>query len=138
MSFRPPRRRKHCSSRTPQQFGLQHQRDLADLVEEKRAFVGQFEDATLLRPGVGEGALLVAEQLALKERLRNGGAIDGDKRLGLPQALMVQSLGDQVLACSILAFQQNRGGFAGGHAADEVQQVPHAGGLGNHLALLGR
>ena len=44
-----------------QQFGLQHQRNFADLVEEQRTLIGEFEDAALLRAGVSEGALFVTE-----------------------------------------------------------------------------
>src|SRR5262245_4131922 len=58
--------------------GLQHaqeptlylQRDLADLVQKYRAAVGQLESSRLGRLRAGEGALLVAEQLALDQRRR--------------------------------------------------------------------
>ena len=49
---------------------------VADLVEEDRAAVGQLEAAAALADGAGERALLVAEQLALQQRLRQGGAVD--------------------------------------------------------------
>ena len=45
------------------------ERDLADLVEEERAAVGLLEAALAARDGAGERALLVAEELALEERL---------------------------------------------------------------------
>ena len=53
-----------------QQLGLQRRHHLADLVEEHRAAVGRLEQAALLLPRVGEGAALVAEELALEQRLR--------------------------------------------------------------------
>ena len=59
-----------------QQLGLQRRRQLADLVEEHRAAVGQLEPAALLRDRAGERAALVAEQLALEQRFRKGGAVD--------------------------------------------------------------
>ena len=55
-----------------QQLGLQVQRDVGDLVEEQRAAVGQLEAADAVALGVGEGALDVAEQLALEQALRTG------------------------------------------------------------------
>ena len=138
MSFRPPRRRKRLLFQHAQQFGLQHQRNLADFVQEQRAFVGQFEDAALLRARVRESALFVAEQLAFQQRFRNRRAVDGDERLGLPQALVVQRLGDQVLAGAVFAFQQDGSGLAGRYAPHEIQHFAHARRFGDHLALLRR
>ena len=77
--------------------------------------------------GVGEGALFVPEQLAFEQRFGDGGAVDRDERLGLAQALVVQRLGDQVLAGAVFAFEQDGGGLAGGHAAHEVHHFAHAG-----------
>ncbi len=50
-----------------QQLGLHVERDVADLVEEQRAAVGQLESAHLVAMGAGEGPLDVTEQLALQE-----------------------------------------------------------------------
>ncbi len=50
-----------------QQFGLQIEAQVADLVEEQRAAVGEFELAQLLPRGTREGAAFVAEQRALDE-----------------------------------------------------------------------
>jgi hypothetical protein len=55
-----------------QQLGLQGRRDLADLVEQQRAAVGQLEAALAHPVGAGERALLVAEQLALEQGRRTG------------------------------------------------------------------
>ena len=55
-----------------EQLGLERGRHLADLVEEDRAAVGLLEEAPLLLLGVGEGAALVAEELALEQRAPAG------------------------------------------------------------------
>src|SRR4029077_16879302 len=47
----------------PQQLGLEAEGELADLVEEQRATVGQGEGSLAGGDGAGEGALLVAEEL---------------------------------------------------------------------------
>ena len=67
----------------PQQLGLQLERQVADLVEEQRAAVGQLEAARpSRRDGAGEGALLVAEQLALEQAGGQRGAVDVTKACG--------------------------------------------------------
>ena len=53
-----------------QQLDLRRQVDVADLVEEQRAALGQLEAALLARLGAGERALLVAEQLRLDQACR--------------------------------------------------------------------
>ena len=63
-----------------QQLHLRRRRHLADLVEEERAAIGQLEAALPPIGGAGERALLVAEDLALEQRLGNRGAVDGDER----------------------------------------------------------
>ena len=55
-----------------EQLGLRVGRQLADLVEEDGAAVGQLEAADAPGDGAGEGAFLVAEQLALDQAGRAG------------------------------------------------------------------
>ena len=63
-----------------QELDLRRRRDLADLVEEERAAVGLLEAPGAPPIGAGEGALLVAEELALEERLGERGAVERDER----------------------------------------------------------
>jgi hypothetical protein len=82
-----------------QQLHLHLERDLADLVEEQRAAVGQLEAPGLGLHGAGEGAALVAEQLRLHQVLGDGRAVDLDERLVLAGArAVVDGRGDQLLA----------------------------------------
>ena len=67
-----------------QQLGLHRQRHVADLVEEQRAAAALLELADPAAVGAGEGALLVAEQLAFQQVLGDGGAVDGVKRRPAP------------------------------------------------------
>ena len=60
----------------PEQQALHAQRHLADLVEEDRAAIGDFELAGLVPIGAREAALHVAEQLRFEERLGDAGAVD--------------------------------------------------------------
>ncbi len=62
-----------------QQLHLHRQTHVADLVEEQRAALGDFESSLAGGDGAGEGALLVTEQFALEELGGNGAAVDGDE-----------------------------------------------------------
>src|SRR5439155_23330523 len=64
----------------PQQLALQLQRNFADLVEEQRAAVGEFEPADAVAHRAGEGAADVTEELALEQFARDRRAIDPDQR----------------------------------------------------------
>ncbi len=91
-----------------QQLDLHLDGDLADLVEEQRAAVGELEPPGLARRGAGERALLVAEQLRLHQRLRDRGAVDLDERPVLTARVLMQRLGDELLAGATLARDQHR------------------------------
>ncbi len=60
-----------------------------------------------------ERTFFMTEQLALQKRLRNGVAIDGDKRTVLARALAVNGHGGHFLARSAFPQQQDRRGNAG-------------------------
>ena len=62
-----------------EQLGLEVEADVADLVEEERAAVGGADDAGERVVGAGEGALAMAEELALEHVARDGGAVEGDE-----------------------------------------------------------
>ena len=62
-----------------QQLDLERQRDVADLVEEQGAAMGELDLALGGLDRAGEGALLVAEQLGLEQVLGDGGAVDRDE-----------------------------------------------------------
>src|SRR6267142_3764773 len=58
-----------------QDFALERGAHVAYLAEEKGPARRLLEPPGLLRHGTGEGSILVTEQLALEERLRNRGAV---------------------------------------------------------------
>ena len=76
----PPRRSKALLLQDAQQLHLRAARQVADLVEEEGAAVGQLEAAPVLAVRPGEGAPLVAEQLRLEERLRQRGHVHRHER----------------------------------------------------------
>ena len=97
----------------PQQLDLRGQRHVAHLVEKQRAAVGVLELADAVGRGVGEGPLDVAEQLALQNVLAQGGAVQGHEGLVLPRAVLVDGLGDQLLAGAGLALDQHAWRWSG-------------------------
>ena len=96
----------------------------ADLVEEERAAVGDFEEAFLGRDGGGEGALDVAEERGFEQVRRDGAGVDGDEGLVAARRVGVDGLGDELLAGAALALDQN-GGAAGSDLRDEVEEAQH-------------
>src|SRR4029453_12177219 len=92
----------------PEELRLERKRHVTDLVEEKGAFVRLREETRARRPGAGEGAAGVAEELALEKRLGHRRAVDGDERLAPPRTAIVQGARDDFLAGSPLARPQHR------------------------------
>lgn len=74
------------------------ERDLADLVEEDGAAIGELEAADPVTQRAGEGALHMAEELALEQVARHRGAVDPDQRAGVALARLVDGARDQLLA----------------------------------------
>ena len=93
----------------PEELDLEALGHLGDFVHEQGAVVGQFEAAFAHGHGVGEGAALVAEELALQEGFGEGGAVDGDEALVGPGAALVDGPGDEFLAGAALAGDEDRG-----------------------------
>src|SRR5262249_2321208 len=90
-----------------QKLRLHRERQLADLVEEQRAALGDLDEPALLRGRAREGAALVAEQLALDELLAQARAVDFEERLAGARALRVDPPREPALADAGLAEQQH-------------------------------
>ena len=82
---------------------MRRQRQLADLVEEERPSVRLEEEALAVGVGIGEGAFDMTEELALDQRGRQRGAVDGDKGTARAPAVVVNGACDQLLARAALA-----------------------------------
>ena len=92
-----------------QQLHLRRRRNLADLVEKERPRVGQLEAPEPPLGRAGERALLVAEQLALEQRLRQRADVHGDERLvrARTRAACMRAR-DELLARAALALDEHR------------------------------
>ena len=91
----------------PQDLRLERERQITDLIKEERAAVGHLELAWLSGNRTGERSLLISEQLRLQQRFRNRGAVDRHERAINSATERMQSAGEQFLAGSALAAQQD-------------------------------
>ncbi len=82
--------------------------------------------------GAGEGSLLVAEQLWFDEIFRDGRHVEGDEILVGARAVLVQGMGDQLLAGAALAVDEHRDAGAR-QAADGAEHLLHRRRLADDL-----
>ena len=108
----------------PQQTHLHRRRDVADLVEEDRAALGDREAPRLVALGVGEGARLVAEELGLEEGVGERAAVDGHEGLSLPRREIVKGPREELLAGAAGAVDHHRA-VARRHRRQQTEQIPH-------------
>ena len=87
----------------PQEMALHGERHVADLVKEQRASLGDLDLAGLPLGGSGERALFVSKELVLQQVLREGGAIDGNKRFRGARAPTMNGAGDHFFSCTRFA-----------------------------------
>jgi hypothetical protein len=97
---------------------------LADLIEEQRAFVGHLKQPGLGRIGAAECAFLVSEKFALDQILRQRGAVDIDPRTAAPWRRFVDGARDQLFARAGFAGDQ-RGFGMSGDAIDQAEKFVH-------------
>ena len=114
-------------------LGLGRERHVADFVEQQRAAVGLLELSELAAEGAGERALLVAEELRLEQRLGNRRAIELHERPAAASRVLVNGLGDQLLAGAALTENQHRR-IGGADAIDEPHDVFHRAARANEPA----
>src|SRR5262249_21919433 len=97
--------------------------------------VGLLERAHASRRGAGEGALLVPEELALDEVLRDRSAVDDDERPIMTRALLVQGVSQDVLARAGLALEEH-GGVGLRRLLEDRKDVTHRLAVGDRVAEL--
>ena len=95
-----------CKKR--KQLWLNVERQVADLVEEKRAAVGRSDHAGRIFDGSGKRSFFVAEEMSLGQFFWNGGAIEGDKDLVLAIRERMDRTRDKLLTGSGFAGDEHR------------------------------
>ena len=115
-----------------EKLGLHGRAHLADLIEEQRARVGQLEEPGLVAIRSGERPLLVAEQLALQQRLGERRTVHGEERSVDAVTALVQRPGDQLLAGSRFADDQH-GQPGRRQLLDQVVHLLHRAGRADQV-----
>src|SRR6184192_3749889 len=91
----------------------------------RRSFACLLEEATAVAVGAGERAAHVAEEFALEQRLRDGGAVLDEQGSVPPRTAAVDGARDQLLARAGLALDQHRDRTPR-RPVDEREQRPQA------------
>ncbi len=107
-----------------QEARLQIEGKLTDLVEEYGAARGALDRTDARGVRTGKGSLLMPEQLTLDQRRRNSTAVDHEKRTEPARARVMDRLGEQRLAGSGLALDQD-GGLGTRDARQRLEQATH-------------
>ncbi len=113
-----------------QQLLLLAERHVGDLVEEQRAAIGHLESPDAILLGVGEGALHVAEELALEHPFGHAAGVDSDHGPRRAHRHAVKRLRDEALARAVFAGDEHVG-VGRPHAIDHLQHRAHRGRLGD-------
>ncbi len=108
----------------PQQFGLQTEGKLAELVQKQGAAVRLLEASHTGLVGAGEGTPLMTEQLAFKQGFRNVGAVHLDERLATARAVEVNVAGYKAFPRAGFSGDQN-GRFRLGQPSDARHGLLH-------------
>ncbi len=114
----------------PQQLALQHERHVADLVQEDCAAHCRLEQSFVVADRPGECAFDMAKQLGFEQLLGNGRAIDRHERPLRPRAGIVYRMGKKFLAGSALSADQDAR-ISFGHQLGLGQDVFHHRTLGD-------
>src|SRR6266404_549774 len=92
----------------PQERKLGVRRQIADLIEEYGAAIGELEAAGTTLERAGEGALLVPEELPGDQRRRDGGTVHAHECARCPWRPLVNRARDELLAGAGLAGDEHR------------------------------
>ena len=91
-----------------QEFGLEGERKLFDLIQKQRSLVCHTEVAWRIVDGSRKGALHVTKQLAVNSTLRNGTAVDGEILLATTRRVVMNDTRNDFLTHTTLTDYQHR------------------------------
>src|SRR5229473_8570679 len=91
----------------PQQLGLQRKWYVADFIEKKGSFIGQFEAADFLRDRSSKSASLMAKELTFEQVEGNGGTVQLDQRVAAAGTSIMDCMSDEFLASAGLSLDEH-------------------------------
>src|SRR5213079_1385559 len=115
-----------------EQLQLHVERDALDLVQEQRPAGRELDLPHPIVNRARERAALVAEELALEERVREGRAVDGDEAAALALALKVDGARRELLAGPRLAVDEDGRVVLRQHA-DGLEDLVHDAVAAHHV-----
>ena len=118
----------------PEQFALQSQSDLRNLVQQDRPSVRELKPAVPPLRGPGEGPFFVPKKLAFNQRLGNRRAVYPDERFFSAPTVPVNLIGHEFLAGPVFAVNED-GGIGAGDFLDEFAQPVHGGAVPDQFAF---
>ena len=132
MIWLPPTRviSRSCSTRS--RSVCVFRADVADLVEENRAALGNFELAFLAILRAGERALFVSEEFAFQQRLRQSAAVNDDQRMKSSRAGVMNRPRHQFLPGAAFPGDQHRS-FRGTNRLNGVEDLVHGAALADQV-----
>ncbi len=118
-----------------QQLDLSLRLQFADLVEEERALVGEFEEPGLGGIGAAERAFFVSEEFALDQVFGKRGAVDVNPGAAAAMGRLMNGAGDEFLAGTGFAGNQDGLGVSR-DAVDQTHEFVHDGTGQNELSAV--
>ena len=89
-----------------EQFGLGCRRHVADFIENNRSAIHDLKFPLFLGNSAGKGPFLASEQLTLQKTLRNGDAVDLDKRSAFTKTVFINACRDQLFPRTVLTMMR--------------------------------
>jgi hypothetical protein len=113
-----------------QQFRLELDRDIADLIQEQGAAVRQFEPARLGSESAGEGATLVPKEFAFQQAAWNSGTVELHHGSLAAAAQLMDGARDELFSGPGFT-QQEDGRIAGCDGFDQIEDMAQGSALPN-------
>ncbi|MNI17791.1 hypothetical protein D3C73_711770 [compost metagenome] len=120
-----------------QQFGLHAQGQFADFIQEQRAAIGRIEATCAVTGGTGKRPFDVTEQFTFGQGFRQRCTVHLDQGLMAAPRQTMQATGEQLLADTGLAQQQDGQIGVGQHIQFVEQMIKHLA-LPEDLAFIDR
>ena len=119
----------------PEELGLEVLRQLADLGQQERAAIGEFELSLAALGRIGKGTLFVTEEQAFEQARSCRRAVHGEIRRVCPVARAENLVGDEILSRARFALDEHRG-LGRGDLAQPCAERPERRAFAREIARI--